>query len=255
MELDQLSLVAPLLSVTLFFFIEKALLKRKGSGSKLALIAVMQGINLALLIALSMLALTPLVFLLAPFQIFSFSEWQVPVWVSFTASILALDLLHYASHRLHHKIPMLWRFHRLHHSDRQVDASTTLLHHPLEIVTGFLVLIVFAVLFDVPLIALVIYSIMAGIHSGFTHLDYEFPPTVERILKWFMITPNFHRRHHSLSMDEGNSNFGAVFIFWDYLFGTVTSGAPFREAIAFGIDECQSPRAGSLTAYLANPLK
>lgn len=255
MDLDLLSLFAPLLSVTLFLFIEKALLKRQSSKTKMALIAVMQGINLALLIALSMLLLTPLVFLLAPFQIFSFSEWQVPVWVSFTGSLLALDLLNYVSHRLHHKLPILWRFHRLHHSDRHVDAATTLLHHPLEVISGFLVLIAFAVLFDVPLIALVIYSIMAGIHSGFTHLDYEIPATAERILKWFMITPNFHRRHHSLDMNEGNTNFGGVFVFWDYLFRTATSGTPSREAIAFGIDECQSPRAGSLKAYLGNPLK
>ncbi len=255
MDLDQFSLLAPLLSVTLFFFAEKALLKRPTSWSKLAPIVAVQGINFALLISLSMLVLTPLVFLLAPFQVFSFSEWQVPIWISFSSSLLALDFVHYLSHRLHHKIPLLWRFHRLHHSDRTVDTLTTLLHHPLEIVSGFFVVVAFAVLFDVPLIALVTYSIIAGLHSAFTHVNYEIPRSVERLLKWCTVTPNFHRLHHSVDMTEGNSNFGAVLVFWDYLFGTAASGSSSLVATVFGIDKLQSPAIGSISAHLLNPLK
>lgn len=254
MTLEQLVFVVPLLSVTIFFSIEKAVLNRRTRWSKVVPIAVIHGVNLGLSLGLSMTLLMPIVFAIAPFQIFSFSAWQVPVWVSFALSFLFLDCFHYWSHRLHHAIPALWRIHRLHHSDRDVDALTTVLHHPLETITGFLGVIACAVMVDVPVAALMAYSIAMGFHAGFTHLNAALPASVERLLRRIIVTPNFHRPHHSVDEGPGNSNFGAIFVFWDYLFKTALP-EHCAAAPAFGISPDQTPRQDSLGAYLENPLK
>lgn len=253
MSLETVALLAPLLSLGVFFCIEKFWLRRQSRGTKLPATAAIYLINTGVSLSLSLTLLMPLVFLVAPLQIFSFSEWQVPVWISFTASFLFLDFFHYLSHRLHHAIPLLWRLHRLHHSDRNVNVLTTVLHHPLEIVTGFVGVIVSAVMFDVPVIVLTVYSVIFGMHSAFTHLNLVLPPALNHWLKWVVVTPNFHRVHHALDMRDSNSNYGLIFVFWDYLFRTVSQQS--RSRMAFGISQDQTPQQDSIGAYLANPLR
>ncbi len=254
MDLEHLAFFAQILSTTVFFLTEKIISQQRTRWTKVAPTTAIHGMNIAISLILSLALLVPLVHLVAPLQVFSLSEWDVPVWVSFAASFLLLDAIHYGSHRLHHSIPLLWRLHRLHHSDRDVDAFTTVLHHPLEGATGFVGVVVIAVLFDVPVIVLTTYAIVSGFHSAFTHLNCELPERVDRFLKWIVITPNFHRAHHSLDMHAGNSNFGLVFVFWDYLFMTAFS-KNWHEPTVFGIAENQMPRQNSIGAYLANPLR
>lgn len=254
MPLEQIAFLTPILSVLACLLTEKIILKRRLRWSAATPTTVVYAINVALSAGLSLLLLMPLVYLVAPLQVFSFSEWRVPVWLSFSVSFLLLDFVHYASHRLHHALPLLWRLHRLHHSDREVDAFTTVLHHPLEVVTGFIAVVVCAVMVDVPVIVLTTYTLVAGIHSAFTHLNVEVPAKINRILKWIVITPNVHRLHHALDLRDGNSNFGLIFIFWDYAFGTASAGN--RPAPAeFGVSEDQAPEPNSIGAYLANPLR
>lgn len=255
MDLGYFAFFASVLSVAAFLLVERLVLSRRARWSKLYPLVAIHGLNLAVSLCLSAFVLVPFVFLVAPFQVFSFSQWETPVWVSFLASLLFLDLAHYALHYLQHKIPLLWRLHRLHHSDKDVDALTTLLHHPLEVVFGFLAIVPAAVVFDVPMVALVSYSALLGLHSAFTHMNHELSAPADRILKWFFITPNFHRIHHSRDIHAGNSNFGSVFVFWDYLFGTVFRAKRKPGKPTFGIDESQSPKAGSIASALVNPLK
>lgn len=255
MSLSQFAFFAPLLSVAAFLLFEKIILARQTQWPRLFPFAAIQGINLAVSLCLSLFLLIPFVFLITPLQVFSFSSWQVPVWVSFSSSVLFLDFVQYCSHRLHHKMPFLWRLHRLHHSDPDVDVLTTLLHHPLELVSGFFFTTLAAVMFDVPMIALISYSGMLGFHSGFTHMTLELPVKLDRFLRWFFVTPNFHRIHHSLDMKEGNLNFGSLFIFWDYVFRTVSSTKYLPKQSVFGIDRNQSPEANSIGSYLINPVK
>jgi sterol desaturase/sphingolipid hydroxylase (fatty acid hydroxylase superfamily) len=252
MGLETIAFVAPLLGVALFLALEEREATAR-TRSRLLGIGAIQAINSATAIALSLALLAPLVFLSAPYQLFSFSEWQVPIWLSFLTSILCLDFFSYLSHRLHHKIPLLWRIHRLHHSDRRVDVFTSLLHHPLEVISGFIGIVVFAVVFDVPLIALVTYSILLGVHAAFTHMNRDLPAKIDRYARWLVVTPSFHRIHHSADLREGNSNFGAVFVYWDYLFRTVTVSRP-AEKVVFGISKVQSPPSDSIGSYLSNPL-
>lgn len=252
MYLDFLVFFSPVLSLLLFFSFEKTntlrwTVRLKGIGLVSACCFLVS-------LNLSIYVLAPWVFAVAPLQFFSLSEWQVPVWLSFMISILVLDFFHYLLHRVHHWVPLLWRLHRLHHSDRQVDVLTTHLHHPLEVLTMFLGVVLFAVVIDIPLIALTTYSLMLGLHSGFTHLNRDLPAGLDRCLKWLVVTPSFHRRHHFLNMKDGNSNFGLLFTCWDQIFRTAThKHGPEKEV--FGISKYQAPSADSVGAYLANPLK
>ena len=255
MTVNQLLFLGPIFSVALFMLIEKFILRRLIERHKVLPILVIQGLNISVSLGLSAGLLVPFVMLVTPLQVFSFSEWQVPMWVSFTSSILFLDVIQYASHYLSHKVPLLWRFHRLHHSDSKVDALTTLLHHPLEVALSFFMIVLAAVMFDVPTIAITCYSAIFGVHAAFTHINYELPEKIDRVLSWFFVTPNFHRLHHSLDLKEGNSNFSAIFSFPDHIFKTVYRAKIISVKRVFGIAPKQSPRVDSIGSYLINPFK
>lgn len=254
MNLQYFGLVAPIMSAFLFLFFEKKLLLQQTSWLKIYILSALFAVNTVVLICASYLLLVPLVSALVPLQIFSFSTWDVPVWVSFLTSLLFIDFINYLSHRLYHKIPLLWRLHRLHHSEKNVDALTGMLHHPLEMFTLFLLSISAVVIFDVPTVVLVTYTLLSGIHSAFTHINYRIPDHIDSKLKWLLITPNFHRTHHSLQFNDANSNFGTVFVFWDYLLGT-QSGKKGQRFYNTGIPVRQSPAKQNLTQYLLNPIK
>jgi sterol desaturase/sphingolipid hydroxylase (fatty acid hydroxylase superfamily) len=255
MTLDHLIFITPSLSVAFFLLVEKLMLSREIQWPKVLPLVAIQGLNMAVALGLSAGLLLPFVLLVAPLQVFSFSNWQVPVWLSFTLSLLFLDVVQYGWHYLSHRVPLLWRLHRLHHSDTQVDTLTTWLHHPMEVASGFFIVILAAVMFDVPTVALLSYSAIFGVHAAFTHMNHELPDKVDRVLKWFFVTPNFHRLHHSLDLKPGNSNFSAVFVFPDYIFNTFFRPRNLPKKRIFGIDKKQSPRANSLGSYLYNPLK
>lgn len=255
MDMSHLFFLGPVFSVALFVLIEKLMLSRLIKWHKALPILAIQGLNFTVSLGLSAGLLVPFVVLVTHLQVFSLSEWEVPIWISFTASIIFLDVMHYVSHYLSHKVPLLWRFHRLHHSDAQVDSFTTLLHHPLEVVSSFFIIVLAAVMFDVPTVALAFYSVIFGIHAAFTHMNYELPEKIDRFLSWFIVTPNFHRLHHSLNFKEGNSNFSAIFSFPDYIFRTLYRVKKTSVNRVFGIPQKQSPRADSVGSYLFNPFK
>jgi sterol desaturase/sphingolipid hydroxylase (fatty acid hydroxylase superfamily) len=255
MDVNLLLFLVPIGSVAFFMLFERLALSHRIEQQKILPILAIQGLNIALSLGLSAGLLVPFVMLVAPLQVFSFSDWQVPIWVSFTASILFLDSVHYLLHYLSHKIPLLWRLHRLHHSDTKVDALTTFLHHPLELALTFFVVVLSAVLFDVPTVVIAVYSAIFSAHAAFTHINYELPEKVDRLLRWFIVTPNLHRLHHSQDLQEGNSNFGAIFTFADHVFSTFLRAQKGPASARFGISKKQSPRANSLNSYLLNPLK
>lgn len=255
MSLDLLAFSAPLMGVLIFFLAEQLLLKDNNAVKHRAkAILSIEALNLMLSLLLSAAVLVPLVFLLAPLQLFSFSNIKLPQPMSFMISFLFLDCINYLQHRLHHKIPFLWRLHRLHHSDRHMDALTTLLHHPLEIMTGFLFTVSLAVIFDIPVIVMITYALISGLHSSFTHFRQLVPVHIEKYLKYALITPNFHRIHHSIDVKEGNSNFGGVFIFWDMLLSTLClkNDADLMN-MKLGVDSKQHSDKVELFSFIKNP--
>jgi sterol desaturase/sphingolipid hydroxylase (fatty acid hydroxylase superfamily) len=252
LDLDDLASLAPILSVAVFYLLERLFSLSQGSWGRQASFAALYGIGYVVSLGLSLYLVVPLVMLVAPLQIFSFATWQVPMAVSFAASLVFLDLVYYVGHRLHHKVPLLWRLHRLHHSDTNVSALTTLFHHPLEYASNLLILIAAAVIFDVPVIVLLTYSLIHGLHGGFSHYKKPLPENVDKWLSYFIVTPTFHHQHHGLDMTLGNSNFGAVLTLWDRLFRTATV---HYKLPVYGIAPAQAPSSDRLTQYLTNPLK
>jgi sterol desaturase/sphingolipid hydroxylase (fatty acid hydroxylase superfamily) len=251
-DFNNLVSLAPILSVAAFYFLERLFSMSHSGFRRQGSFVMVYCIGFALSFGVSTYLLVHFVMLMAPLQIFSFANWQVPMFVSFLASLLFLDFIYYIGHRIHHSVPFLWRLHRLHHSDTDVSALTTIFHHPLEYLSNLAILITAAVIFDVPVIVLVTYSLIHGLHSGFSHYKKPLPEALDKWLSYVVVTPSFHHVHHGLDMALGNSNFGAVLTLWDRLFRTAIVQ---RKKLIYGIPPAQAPSSESIRHYLSNPLK
>lgn len=171
-----------------------------------------------------------------------------PTWVKVSLGLVLMDFLHYAVHVLSHHVPWWWRLHKVHHSDNAMDASTAIRHHPLEtVVNAFLVLLVLAAV-GMPVYAILLYALLQPMHSLFCHANLALPPVLDRWLRFLVVTPDMHATHHSMRLDEGNSNFGMVFPWWDRLFRTYCKQpAQGMAALQVGIAElAQQPPPGML---------
>jgi sterol desaturase/sphingolipid hydroxylase (fatty acid hydroxylase superfamily) len=204
----------------------------------------------------SLYVLDWLVYVLPAPPFLSLSSLPVPLWLNAILSFLVIDFCHYWLHRISHQMSWLWRLHRLHHSDHKVDALTTLLHHPLEAVFAFFLLISAYVVLDIPVPVIVAYGMVFTLYGPLTHVSLYLPDATNRWLSRLIVTPNFHKVHHSMDFAESNSNYGAMFTVWDYLFGT----AIYRNKRTIakqedGISAEQTPNKTTLWHYLLNPFK
>jgi sterol desaturase/sphingolipid hydroxylase (fatty acid hydroxylase superfamily) len=257
MSLENFILFAPFVTLSALLIIERCFAKNNFyfDGRDKAIIQL-ELILLLLSLLSSTFLMLPFVNLVAPLQMLSLANLPIPRALSFILSFLLIDLIFYFNHRLHHSIPLLWKLHRLHHSDRKVDALTTFLHHPLESLSTFLISILLFVIFDLPVPVILIYFATAAVHGVISHSSILIPEHIDRYLRYFIITPNAHRLHHSIEMKEGNSNFGALFLFWDFLFGTYVYKVENKvNQLTFGINLNQTPMSSSLNEFLINPVK
>jgi sterol desaturase/sphingolipid hydroxylase (fatty acid hydroxylase superfamily) len=183
-------------------------------------------------------------------------SWPISsAWFSFVAAFLLLDFLQYAVHRCQHAVPWLWRFHALHHSDPDVDVTTSVRHHPIEylIAAGFYWAAVLGL--DVPVTVVVIHSLAVFAAAAVTHGNMRMPQSLERLLQPVVITLDLHLVHHSIEYDEANANFGAVLSVWDRLFGTYRRLPRAQlDRLVFGVRElprrdCLKPSAMLLTPW------
>jgi sterol desaturase/sphingolipid hydroxylase (fatty acid hydroxylase superfamily) len=174
------------------------------------------------------------------------------VW--FVVGFLLLDLLQYAVHRCQHAVPFLWRLHALHHSDPDVDVTTSVRHHPIEylIATGIYWVVVLAL--GIPAIVVMSHAVTVFAAASITHGNMHLPEWLDRSLQPVLITLDLHLIHHSLSYEEANSNFGAVFSVWDRLFGTYTRlSRAQQERIVFGVREMPRRDGVKPSAMLLTP--
>jgi sterol desaturase/sphingolipid hydroxylase (fatty acid hydroxylase superfamily) len=183
--------------------------------------------------------------------------WPIATrWLSFLVAFLLLDFLYYAVHRCQHAAPFLWRFHALHHSDPDVDVTTSVRHHPIEylLAAGFYWLAVLAL--DVPVFVVMSHALAVFAAAAVTHGNTRLPGWLERLLQPVVITLDLHLVHHSVSLDEANANFGAVLSVWDRLFGTyLRLPRAQQDRIVFGVRElprreCLKPSAMLMTPWL-----
>lgn len=144
----------------------------------------------------------------------------MPDWLKIALGVLLVDAIQYALHRLAHWIPLLWRAHQVHHADVDLDVTSAVRHHPLETLAMTALSLLLCVALGLPLLSLLLYSLVALPLALFCHANIAIPAPVDRWLRWCIVTPDMHRLHHSVLMDEGNSNFGMAFPWWDRLFGT-----------------------------------
>jgi sterol desaturase/sphingolipid hydroxylase (fatty acid hydroxylase superfamily) len=140
--------------------------------------------------------------------------------VGFVLGFLALDLAIYAQHVAFHKVPLLWRLHRMHHADLDIDVTTGLRFHPIEIVLSMLLKMAVVVLIGVPAVAVIAFEVVLNATSIFNHSNAAMPRWLDRIVRLLMVTPDMHRVHHSVLRRETDSNFGFNLPWWDRLFGT-----------------------------------
>jgi sterol desaturase/sphingolipid hydroxylase (fatty acid hydroxylase superfamily) len=148
------------------------------------------------------------------------NQVDVPLWISVTVSVVALDLAIYVQHVLFHAIPVLWRLHRMHHADLDFDVTTGARFHPIEILLSTGIKLGAIALLGTPAVAVLIFEVVLNATAMFNHGNVRLPVSVDRWLRWLVVTPDMHRVHHSIVKRETNRNFGFNLPWWDRLFGT-----------------------------------
>lgn len=159
-------------------------------------------------------------------------------------SVLALDAFDYVWHRANHRVPFLWRFHKIHHSDRELDVTTALRFHPGELfLSGFAKAFWLAALGPTP-VAWFLFEALVSASAQFHHADLRLAPKVERFLRWLWVTPTFHGAHHLVDRRWGDRNFSTLVPLWDWLFSSYAAPpGPLDERgepRAFGLPEGRS---------------
>jgi sterol desaturase/sphingolipid hydroxylase (fatty acid hydroxylase superfamily) len=149
-----------------------------------------------------------------------FNLLAIPYWLAVLAGFLLLDLVIYVQHVLFHHIPVLWRLHRMHHADLDIDVTTGLRFHPIEIVISIFIKIAVVIAFGIPAIAVLAFEVALNATSMFNHSNVTMPPWLDRIVRLVVVTPDMHRVHHSIRRHETDSNFGFNLPWWDWLFRT-----------------------------------
>lgn len=144
----------------------------------------------------------------------------VPLWLKIVTAILALDLVIYLQHRAFHRVPLFWRFHRMHHTDLDIDVSTGNRFHPLEILFSLVIKIGVVTALGAPVIAVVIFEVLLNATSLFNHGNLRIPAEIDRWLRLILVTPDMHRVHHSVIPRETDSNFSFNLPWWDRWLGT-----------------------------------
>jgi len=149
-----------------------------------------------------------------------FNSIDLPLLLLVPIAVVTLDLVIYFQHRAFHAIPWLWRLHRMHHTDVEIDVTTGIRFHPIEIILSLLLKLVFVLLLGAPAIAVLIFEVLLSSASVFNHSNIRIPKRIDHVLRWFLVTPDMHRVHHSVYKAETDSNFGFSVPWWDRIFGT-----------------------------------
>lgn len=145
---------------------------------------------------------------------------QIPSWLAVLVAFVLLDLAIYLQHVLFHAVPLLWRLHMVHHADLDIDVSTGLRFHTIEIVLSLGIKLAVVSLLGAPALAVLIFEIALNATALFNHSNVRLPGWLDRALRLIVVTPDMHRVHHSARPHETNSNFGFNLPWWDFLLGT-----------------------------------
>jgi sterol desaturase/sphingolipid hydroxylase (fatty acid hydroxylase superfamily) len=184
-----------------------------------------------------------------------FNIIPVPYLLAFVGSLLALDLAIYLFHLLFHAVPALWRVHRVHHADVDIDVSTGVRFHPIQMMLSVSIKSIVILLLGPPALSVLTFEVLSHAITLFNHGNVRIPAALDRVLRWFVVTPDMHRIHHSIHIAETDSNFGFVLPWWDRMFGTYRAepaGGQVRMVV--GIESFRTDRDLWLDRLMLNPV-
>ena len=180
---------------------------------------------------------------------------ELPLWLAIVLTIVALDLIIYLQHVMVHAVPALWRLHRMHHSDVDIDVTTGARFHPVEIVLSMVIKFASIVALGAPAVAVILFEVILNGTSMFNHSNVKIPPGLDRVLRLFLVTPDMHRVHHSINSDEANCNFGFNLPWWDRLMETYRDQPrDGHEGMTIGLDRFRNPRDQRLDRLVIQPV-
>lgn len=183
-----------------------------------------------------------------------FHQISLPIWLNIIFGVIALDGVMYWQHRLLHKYRWLWRFHQIHHMDRQIDVSTGLRFHPIEVLFTTAMKTLAIGFLGVHFIGVLIFEILYSTATLWTHLNVKLSNSAEEKWRKFIVTPGMHRIHHSDTPFETNSNYGFCLSLWDKFFRSYT---PFvqtgEENMVVGLEAYRDSKYQTLEAMLGVP--
>jgi sterol desaturase/sphingolipid hydroxylase (fatty acid hydroxylase superfamily) len=177
-------------------------------------------------------------------------------WLVVIVAVVVLDLAIYLQHVLFHAVPVLWRLHRMHHADLEVDVTTGARFHPVETLLSMAIKLGVVAALGAPAMAVLIFEVLLNATSMFNHGNVCVPQALDRVLRWLVVTPDMHRVHHSIVPHETNSNFGFNLPWWDRFFGTYRAQPQAgHEGMTIGIDQFRDPRQLRLDRMLLQPFR
>lgn len=185
-----------------------------------------------------------------------FNNLDIPVWGAVLVSMLLLDLAIYLQHVMFHAVPALWRLHRMHHADLDFDATTGLRFHPVEIVISMAIKLAVVAALGPPAFAVLLFEVILNATALFNHANINLPVSIDRWLRWAVVTPDMHRVHHSVDPRETNSNYGFNLPWWDRLLGTyVAQPAKGHTEMQIGIEQFRTKRDLWIDRMLVQPIR
>jgi sterol desaturase/sphingolipid hydroxylase (fatty acid hydroxylase superfamily) len=171
-----------------------------------------------------------------------FNALELPHWLIVILSIIILDFVVYLQHVMFHAVPTLWRLHMMHHADLDYDLTTGIRFHPMEILISMVIKFCAIALLGTPVLAVVSFEIILNGMAMFNHGNFFVPLGVDRVLRWFVVTPDMHRVHHSVFPSETNSNYGFNLSWWDRFMGTYRAQPRLgHEGMTIGLNQFRDP--------------
>ena len=177
---------------------------------------------------------------------------ELPSWVKLLATIAFMDFVLYIWHLLNHEVPLLWRFHRVHHSDLNMDVSTATRFHIGELAMGAIIKIALVFFLGASLAGVVIFESALVLCAQFHHSSVKVPAWLESFFWILFVPPSMHRTHHSVVIKERDTNYGTIFSTWDRWLGTLLTDVD-QDQIRIGIGAYQKPDKLNLQHLLAMP--
>ncbi|MBI5137521.1 MAG: sterol desaturase family protein [Nitrospirae bacterium] len=182
------------------------------------------------------------------------NNFEVPAGIALGVAVVALDFTLYVQHVIFHAVPVLWRLHRMHHADLDMDVTVGARFHPIEILLSMLIKFAAIVVLGPGIGAVIVFEVILNATAMFNHGNVRMPEGVDRLLRRLVVTPDMHRVHHSVAPRETNSNFGFALPIWDRMFGTyLAQPEAGHERMTIGIREFRDPSRLTLPWMLALP--